>query len=527
MLSFGSIFIFFGCSQCFPFVSGSTSGVTMTHKTAYIWGPISSFSGQLAAFLAQKGWHVHVATKGAFHVALSPLDLRSTAQASLEKAFADREKFKIFEDRVRFVDVNEVSKSTKYDAFIFCGLPPNFDEPRVSRAPWAAEEFPQIAKKFKGVPVFIVSSLWGAIQKDGVVPEEMECERRKPLTQYEAVAQQYENRLLKNLGSDESQWHLVRLPMISGSSADGHMLNFSGPLALFQRLDEVAHSQGKKKKPLELCYDPDEMLWFLPVDLAVHIFWRLLEDEQRPPICNLVSTQATLNQEWLQHLAKALNASKAVNVEADSHNLPTALRKALHDNIQVKTRGLFELMGRYQQVPTVIDQQYFEKVINFGRSARWGQLHPQEPTKNGKHELAFSEDLAREYFMEFVPNNFASATIQSISGDGTGIGFKVEDAPNLDWILKSENGESVVIAATEQDRKPSVRFIFSGAGMLKLIQRKMGLERALVTRDARVEGKPMEILKAINVFKTFLRNHPYSTVPVADTDARPLATNNK
>ena len=498
----------------------------MTHKTAYIWGPISSFSGQLAAFLAQKGWHVHVATKGAFHVALSPLDLRSSAQDSLEKAFADREKFKIFEDRVRFVDVNEVSRSTKYDAFIFCGLPPNFDEARVSRAPWAAEEFPQIAKKFKGVPVFIVSSLWGAIQKDGVVPEEMECERRKPLTQYEAVAQQYENKLLKNLGSDESQWFLVRLPMMSGSSSDGHMLNFSGPIALFQKLDSIVHTQGKKKKPLELSYDPDEMLWFLPVDLAVHTFWRLLEDEQRPPICNLVSAQATLNQEWLQHLAKALGASKAVNSENDVHNLPTVLRKALHDNVQVKTRGLFEMMGRYQQVPTVIDQDYFDRVIKFGRAANWGQLQ-QQPTKNGKHELDFSEDLAREYFMEFVPNNIGAAAIQSVSSDGSGIGFKIEDAANLDWILKAENGESVVIPAIEQEKQPSVRFIFTQAGMLKLIQRKIGFERALVGREARVEGKPMEILKAMNVFKKFLREHPYKAITLTELEARQLTTNNK
>src|SRR5579884_2590236 len=113
----------------------------MSYKTAYFWGPVSSFSGQMAAFLVQKGWHVHVATKGAFHIALSPLDLRSTAQTCLEKALGGLDKFKIFEERIRFLDVDEVSRGTKYDAFIFCGLPPNFDEPRVSRAAWAAQNF--------------------------------------------------------------------------------------------------------------------------------------------------------------------------------------------------------------------------------------------------------------------------------------------------------------------------------------------------------------------------------------------------
>ena len=491
----------------------------MTYKTAYIWGPVSSFSGQLAAFLAQKGWHVHVATKGAFHVSLSPLDLRSSAQDSLAKAFPDHERFKIFEDRIRFVDVNEVSRSTKYDAFIFCGLPPNFDEVRVSRAPWAAEEFPQIAKRLKGVPVFIVSSLWGAIQNDGVVPEDMECERRKPHTPYEIVAQQYEARLLKNLGSDESPWYLVRLPMMSGSASDGHMLNFSGPLTLVERLDSLTERQGKKKKPLELSYNPDEMFWFLPVDVAVHLFWRLLEDEQRPRICNLVSTQATLNQEWLQHLAKALGCSKATNVESDRYNLPVMLKKALHDSVQVKTRGLFEVMGRYQQVPTSTDHDYFERVLAFGRSAHWGQMQPS----NGKHELEFSEELASQYFTEFLPGEVDSKTIGAISHDGAGIGIKIAEFEHLDWVLNAENGHVTIKAAKEQDKAPGVRFCFTGKGILRLIQRKVTLERALVMREARVEGHPLEILKSCSFFKKLFREHPFETALKPQSTDRQLS----
>src|SRR5207302_9958220 len=153
----------------------------------------------------------------------------------------------------------------KYDAFVFCGLPPNFDEQRVSRAPWAAENFQQIIKRFKGTTIFIVSSLWAAAQQDGVVPEEIECERRKPLTQYEAVAQQYENRLLKNLDKDDAQWYLVRLPMMSGSTIDGKLINFTGPLALYERIA----SAPREGKSLMLSYNPDATMWFLPVDVAV------------------------------------------------------------------------------------------------------------------------------------------------------------------------------------------------------------------------------------------------------------------
>ena len=77
----------------------------MTHKTAYIWGPISSFSGPLAAWLLQKDWQVHVATKPALDLfSLSPLELKSSAQGLLERALGGHERLRVFQDRLRLID---------------------------------------------------------------------------------------------------------------------------------------------------------------------------------------------------------------------------------------------------------------------------------------------------------------------------------------------------------------------------------------------------------------------------------------
>ena len=474
----------------------------MSYKTAYFWGPVSSFSGQMAAFLVQKGWHVHVATKGAFHIALSPLDLRSSAQACLEKALGGLDKFKIFEERIRFLDVDEVSRGTKYDAFIFCGLPPNFDEPRVSRAPWAAQNFSKTTRQFTDTPVFIVSSLWGAVQPDGVVPEEIECNRRKPLTQYEAAAQQYENKLLHSLDRESTPWYLVRLPMISASTIDGRLVDFSGPLTLFHRLSDGL--SGSRAKILTLAYNPDATMWFLPVDVAVQLFWRLLEDANRPRICNLVSTQATLNQEWLQHLAKAMGLKKAAGATADGFNLPGFLRKALIDNVLVKSRNLFEVAGRYQQTPLVLDEDYFFRVLNVCHLENWGKIEQ----KNGKHNPEpFNDQLAREYFTRFLPTNVDLQSVKEVTSDDAGIGFAIDESPEYDWVLRAIDGNAVVERAGDQ--RPRVRFRFTGKGMQQLIQRQVSLERALVTRDARVEGHPVHVLKACGFLKKFIKDHPF------------------
>ncbi len=100
----------------------------MTQKTAYIWGPVSSFSGPLAATLVTRGWTVHIPTKSSLNLfSLSPLDLRSSARSALEQAFGGRERFRMFQDRIKFIDQAEGAKQgTTYDAVIFLRIASEF-----------------------------------------------------------------------------------------------------------------------------------------------------------------------------------------------------------------------------------------------------------------------------------------------------------------------------------------------------------------------------------------------------------------
>lgn len=491
-------------------------------KTAYIWGPVSSFSGPLAAGLLQRGWQVHLATKAPWHFALSALDLRSYATATIEKAFGGHEKFKTFQDRLRLLDVNETARGTTYDAFIFCGMPPNFDEQRVSRAPWAVSEFEQLHKKFKDVPTFIVSSLWGAVQPDSVVPEEIECERRKPLTHFESVSQQYEQKLVKALAEEgDSPWYLVRLPLISGNTTDGKAVNYTGVYTMLEKLDSASEKhRHDKKRALEFPYNPDSTLWFLPSDVAVQIFARLLDDTSRPKICNLVSTQATLNREWVRDLVSVLGLSKSHPSEDNAVGFPTVLRTMLTDNILVKTRNLFEVMGRYQQTPTILDVVYFERMLSSAKAENWGR--PVTACQL-KQDIQFSDQIVNDYFQNFLPANADCESLRSVTAHGGGLGFVIEGgntpegSPASRWILKCEEGQTVTEPLTEGENgaQPSVTFSFTPDGMMKLIQRKCSLERAIVSREAKVQGKPLELLKASNFLKRFLKENPYRQDAVA------------
>ena len=364
----------------------------MKAKTAYLWGPISTFTAPLAAWLVARGWHVHIATKSALNFfSFSSLDISSSAKGTLEEVFGTRNKFKAFQERLKFIETGEPLHDTKYDAFIFCGLPPNFDDARVPRAPWAAAELSTITKHFKGVPLFMISSLWGAVQPDGVVPEELEFERRKADSHWEKICQRYELKLIEELPKVESSWYFIRLPLITGARANGYSYASNGLANLFAALDPQFQTRSRINDnnatnqisigdSINLAHQPDATLWFLPVDVAVYMFWRYLEDAMRPRICNFVSAQATLNREWLQYLAQAFKLKEIVPSVKDNLQLPGTIKKLLLDNVQVKTRNLFEVTGRYQLQPEQLTEEYFSKIIQVGRQKQWGQASLRKTT---------------------------------------------------------------------------------------------------------------------------------------------------
>lgn len=486
-----------------------------TTKTAYVWGPVSNFSAFLLASLLKSGWQVHIPTKSALQISLSPLDLESTAHSAVEKAIGP-DRIKLYSENIQFLDGDDVQRGITYDIVIFCGLPTNFDESRVSRSPWAAEELQSVLKKTKGVPAVIVSSLWGGIQNDGVVPEEIEFDRRKARTHFEGVCQQYEQRILKVISKEDCKWHLLRLPLILGSSETGRSSNFSG---LYKLLKEVTHSpslaESSSPGDLELAYNPDATLWMLPANEAADIVVKFAEDNSRPSICNLVPTSVTLNQEWFHQLALCAGLPAIVPVEKDNIALPGTLRNMLVDNVQVKTRNLFEVVGRYHIAsPFVPTAEYFKKICHYANENNWGQIRSSQPAE------PFSPEKARYYFEHFVPANLTEKMKKALSSFKQGLAFSVGDNEDCRWILRSASGAAVEVehlalqSANEQNlestsKENRVSFAISPLSFAKLTSGKLMFEQALVTKALQVSGPPLQCVKACDFFRRFLRHHHY------------------
>lgn len=502
-----------------------------TTKTAYIWGPMSSFNGSLAAHLMIKGWHVHFACKSSLNfLSLSPLDLSSHAQQTLEAALGGKEMAKTFQDRYKFVEPGEGLKAFKYDAIIFGALPPNFDEARVPRAPWSAADFRNLGKHCKGVSTFIISSLWGGVQKDNVIPEELEFARRKPSTAWEATCQQYEQRILESLTGFEAPWYLVRLPILSGDTRSGDLLKPSGLNGLFKALvDQIGKPTfASGNTPVKLAYNPDCSLPFLPIDVAVSTFTNFLEDSGRPRVFNLLSTQMTLNREWLHDLAGALGVHDIVPDEHDGLDLPATLRRLLIEPVQVKTRSLFEVAGRYKIQPTPIDKDYFERLLQSARKINFGAQSAKmdAPGQQGQscgtrgtacgEQIQYTEQIAHFYFEKWLPEKIAQGALKNARLNTLKVGFHLRSGSIYGWMIKvDEDGNPTVsrldpTTTAQTDEKPDITFNFSGMALTRLIQHKMLLHRALLMREIDVEGNMLQVLKLSGTIDKFLRDNPLS-----------------
>lgn len=481
----------------------------MAQKTAYIWGPISSFTGPLVAWLVKKGWHTHIACKSSLNLlSLSPLDLRSSVQAELDTSFGGHGKAKVFQDKIKIVEQGEFPKGTTYDAVIFSGMPPNFDESRAPRAPWSAAELKDVLKGTKSAPLYIISSLYGGVQQDGVVPEEANFTRRKPQTTWESTCQQYEMRLVEKLKSWGFPWYLVRMPMLAGATDDGFALNYTGIYPMLKELankaDEINQMQ-RENKEIKMRFHPNSFLWLMPVDTAVYMFWRFLEDEQRTSILNIIPTNPLLNSELLGYVGKSLGVTIRDDDE-DRLTLPPVLRKLLTDNVQVKNRNLFEVAGRYHIPPVQMDERYFSKSINAARGKHFGG----HATEERRDEIVnYNDRIARFYFEEFIPEwlNCGSLLDKAMS-QGRSIGFFIKEASDLRWYLKRDEGQIVLRRHEPSDERPDITFKLTGKGLISLIQSKIPLHRALMLRLVEVEGPILETLKVTNLVERFWKENP-------------------
>jgi hypothetical protein len=487
----------------------------MAQKTAYIWGPISSFTGPLVTFLVNKGWHAHVACKSSLNLfSLSPLDLRSSVQGAIDAAFGGHDKAKTFQDRIKIVEHNEFAKGTIYDAVVFSGMPPNFDEPRAPRAPWSANELKDVLHGTKGAPLFVVSSLHGGVQQDGVVPEEYEFSRRKPQTTWESICQQYETKVIEKLKNWEYPWFLVRLPLLSGATADGATLNYSGLYPLFKELfdkAQVLKEIQREVKEIKLHFNPNSTLWFMPVDTAVYTFWRFIEDEQRSRTLNLIPTNPLLNMEWIKSVGKSLGVTIRDDDE-DRLSVNPVLRKLLTDNMQVKNRNLFEVAGRYHIPPVHIDEAYFERILSRAAGKEWGDSNAAAEERKKAATAAgvsYSDKLARFYFEEILPDLLNSdSLLDKAIEKGRSIGFVIKETSDLRWYLTRDQGQTVLSRYELTDERPKVCFKLSGNALLNLIQSKIPLHRALLMRIVEVEGPIFETLKVTNLIERFWKENP-------------------
>lgn len=523
----------------------------MSTKIAFVWGPVSNFSSIFLYLLLESGWQLHIASKSPLRISFSPLDLTSAAWHAIEEAAGGIDKLRPHLRNLVFLESDEPRSGIKYDMAVFMGLPANFDESRIPRAPRAAEEFAKIVEKLKDVPVIVFSSLWGGIQEDGVVPEEIKFKRRHPKSYYESVCQRYEALIHETLSREGRKWHLVRLPQLLGNLTDGRTAGFGGFYKLFEELqlaklrpdadrsrgreagitragsdterDGGADLDGEKardgaktrvsgkgksreigsqKPTLALNFSPEATLPILPCDWVASLIAKLIDDPALPDVCNLVATPSILNKDWTQQLARALGLSALQASEQDDLRLPATLRSMLTDNIQIRSGKLFELGGLYQQSPVKMTSYYFGKILNYAASHNWGRYQPgvaEEPTP----------EKILKFFEEFLPARIDRKMLKLLAELEGGLAFQVTGRENRQWLLCSQDGKATITLLDGREQKPQVVLQASSSSFARLASGKLSAEEALESKALQVTGDFVQSARAFGFFHSFLKKNRY------------------
>jgi len=214
--------------------------------------------------------------------------------------------------------------------------------------------------------------------------------------------------------------------------------------------------------------------------------------------------------------------------EHDGLDLPATLRRLLIEPVQVKTRSLFEVAGRYKIQPTPIDKDYFERLlqsarkINFGAqsakidaASQQGQSCGTRGTACGE-QIQYTEQIAHFYFEKWLPEKIAQGALKNARLNTLKVGFHLRSGSIYGWMIQvDEDGNPTVsrldpTTMTQTDEKPDITFNFSGMALTRLIQHKMLLHRALLMREIDVEGNMLQVLKLSGTIDKFLRDNPLS-----------------
>ncbi len=346
-------------------------------KRVLIWGPLTSFSSPVAINLAKSGFEVNFTAKS-FLDLLTPLNLKTGLKTALKQSFLENVQDENFDECIKIIEPNSINSNSNYIAVIFCGLPPHYDEAKLPRATWAVKEFCKFQNLFKQVPVYFISSIWSAIQQDDeTVLEDINYPKRKPLTAFEAVCQSYEDEIIKE--NKFNNWYLIRIPLILGDTVKGQTTNFSGLYPLIKQIQQLKNNGNQSSivshldnDILNLNYNPHACLNWLPADFLSFLIVNYISDSLAPKICNLVPTKALLNEEWVNNLAHSIGFSKVVKSEYDSLEINSTVRKFLNENVQIKMRNLYEVIGRYKPNQNALDENYFHKVLTYADKSNWG-----------------------------------------------------------------------------------------------------------------------------------------------------------
>jgi putative sterol carrier protein len=158
------------------------------------------------------------------------------------------------------------------------------------------------------------------------------------------------------------------------------------------------------------------------------------------------------------------------------------------------------LLGSDIELPK-IDKTYFDRLLGYARSVRWGK-EKGEPVKSGGRLSKI-----RGYFDDFLNAKLNEHLLSELRSLSARFRIVLKEDPQMHWTLEVREGSLVTVS--DDGMVGDCSFIVGSEPLARIVSAKVSPQEAFLNKDVEIAGDMATGLKLVTMLAEFFRKYPY------------------
>jgi len=368
-----------------------------------------------------------------------------------------------------------------------------------------------LAAKLK-VPVCYISTAYIAGKRHGIVKENETGIGQAFNNVYEQTKCQAETLVHRWAKETGLAAFIFRPSIVIGDSKAGRIATFNGIYNTLAFLDTIG--PAIRNEEIRVVGQADITKNLIPVDYLAQAIWHIIDIG--PAGTYHITNPCPLTLEQLRDIYSNLFGFNARLVtEEEFHRRKPTRTELLYRKINllyapymagepVFDRKNTDSVLKYTDLKMpAIDTAYFNRLVNYARSVRWGKSQPSRKVADGS-SLAATE----MYFEDFMTKKINHQIFPGLQNLSVSFRIALKERPDIYWSLAVKQG--VLTDISRNGMTYDCSFIVDMDAFEQIASGKLSPQFAFFKRKVSFEGNTETGLKLVNALAIFFKNHPFN-----------------